>query len=570
MKRLLRVLAIIVTLLLIMAGWCWWNEPVPVDMAANVPADSLVYLEAESLTDIAAALTETESWKRIAPYTGIPAMKEKGWLTYLIRTTGMGPTANVIATRAQIALVLLELNSTRSGDSLEIKHLTALVVETHTSATRVKSTVEGMLGEVARRTYGQAKFERLNLSDGEFARWLAPDGQRRIVASFDGSVVVVANDERAVSACLAARRGQRPSLLHRPELEEMRLRLHAADALAFGYVGSAHVPQLTSESAPRYLIGLPPELPKLLAASAGKLIGNIGWSVRSFNGGLEDQYFLSLNSGLAERLRPTFQSIDHGLQGSWEFLPADVASVSEYNFRDPAGTWDDLNAAISSQVDVVSAVILSKGSRLLFEPYGIDDPESFLKAIKPEILTIRLDTQSERALVIAKIADGISLHQFVARRFGSKPPTERVGDHEFVLSGDKQFAASFAGDYFLLGSPEDVRRCLATQGTSNTLISAPLKLASLTHFLKQPGTSNVVTYAKDNERVRLMISTLATIRGFHSSSSPDEIDNTINELPYATTETTLGADGFERRTRSPFGQFSSLLSLLPPSPVAPR
>src|SRR5258706_4102625 len=113
MKRILRMLAVIVALFLIAAVWFWWNQPVPVDMAANVPADSLVYLEAESLPDIAAALTETDEWKRIAPHTGIPpTRKQNDWLTYLIRTTGIGPTINVIATRAQIALVLLELNST--------------------------------------------------------------------------------------------------------------------------------------------------------------------------------------------------------------------------------------------------------------------------------------------------------------------------------------------------------------------------------------------------------------------------------------------------------------------------
>ena len=567
MSRILRLLAIIVVLSLIAIAWFWWNRPKLVDMGAYVPADSLVYLEANSLTDIAAAITETDAWQRLGPYLGVQPSRHSRWLTYFIKITGIGPTASVIAARAQMALVLLDLNSISNGDTLEYKHLAALVVETHTSATRIKPTVEAMLTEIAGRTYGRPKFERLNLADGEFVRWIAPDGQRRIVASVDGSVVVVGNDERAVSACLAARRGQRPSLYHQVELEEMRLRLHASDALAFGYVASANTPRLVSESAPVYLGRLPAELQRLLAVGAAKIFGNVGWSVRSVKGGLEDGYFVSVKPNLVARLRPTFMGTDQGLQGAWEFLPADVASVTSYNFRDPSASWSSLNAAISSQVDVVSAVVLTTGSKALFEPYGIDDPSSFLKAIEPEILTVRLETQSEHALVIAKIADERTLHQFVLRRFGSKPRAERVADYEFVLSASEEFAASFSGSYFLLGSPEDVRRCLAGRGTHNTLTSSSTRLAVLTHYLERPGSSNIVTYAKDTERVRALFTTLTTIRGSRSSASLAEVDRIINDLPYATTETSLQEDGFERRTRSPFGQFGFLVSLLAPEPV---
>ena len=77
--------------------------------------------------------------------------------------------------------------------------------------------------------------------------------------------------------------------------------------------------------------------------------------------------------------------------------------------------------------------------------------------------------------------------------------------------------------------------------------------------------ANVVTYAKDNERVSALITTLATIRETRDlAAAKTEIDRIINDLPYATTETTLGEDGFERRTRSPFGQFGLLLSLVAP------
>jgi hypothetical protein len=38
----------------------------------------------------------------------------------------------------------------------------------------------------------------------------------------------------------------------------------------------------------------------------------------------------------------------------------------------------------------------------------------------------------------------------------------------------------------------------------------------------------------------------------------------VAKLPYSATETTLGELGFERVTKSPLGQFSTLLPLLIP------
>ncbi len=572
MSRILRLLAIIVALSLIAIVWFWWNRPKRVDMTANVPADSLVYLEANGLPDIAATITETDGWKQLAPYLAIKSVRRQNdWLSYFLKMTGIGPTVSVIATRAQMAFVLLDLSSISNGDTLEFKPVAALVVETHTSESRVKPAVKDLLSDFARRAYANPKFELVNLSEGEFFRWIAPDGQRRIVATFDGSVVVIGNDEKAVSACLAARRGQRPSALHQPELEAMRARLHASEALAFGYVSSANIARLVSEGAPLLLGKLSRgiELQNLLAGGAGKILGNVGWSARSFKGGIEDSYSVSLKPGVVMRLRPAFLSTDQGLQGAWEFLPAEVYSVTTYNLRDPSATWDSLNAAVSSQLDALSAVVFTAGFRALLAPYGIDEPDMFLKAIQPEVLTVRVDAQSDRALVVARIANANSLHQFVLRRFGANPRAERMGDNELVLAADDQYAASFAGNYFLLGSPEDVRRCLAARATQNAVTSSPTRLAALTHYLERPGNSSVVTYAKDNDRVRALIATLTTISGSRSSPSWEELDRIINELPYATTETSLGEDGFERRTRSPFGQFSSLVSLLAPEPVRP-
>ena len=569
MRRIFRLFAIIVVLILIAILWFWWNRPIPVDMAANVPADSLVYLEANSLTDITSAISETDTWQSVAIDLGFtPAKRRNDWLTYLAKTTGLGSATAVIAARAQIAFVILDLSSQGNGDALEFKSQVAVIVETHTSAYRVRPAMESAISTLAARIYVHPRVERVTIDGNDFTRWIAPDNQRRIVAAVDGSLVVVGNDERAVSACLAARHGERPSLLHKADLEEMRTRLKAAEALAFGYASGANTARIISVIAPMK-VGVffaQPQFQKLLTMGAANLLGNVAWSAHRFNGGIEDSYLIDLKPEDAARLQPAFVRADQRLQGAWEFVPAEADSVSSYNILEPSNAWLTCKTVISSRLDILSAVLFTDLSRNAFQPYGIDEPDVFLQGIKPEILTVRIASQSEHPLVVAHIGKADILHQFITRRFGTKPRSEKVGDVEVVLSPDEEFAASFADDYFLLGAPADVRRSLASRAAHESLTSSSSAVAALTHYLERPSAAHVVTYARDGERTRAFINTVAIIRGTRSSISSGQIDRVISGLPFATTETKLGENGFERRTRSAFGQFAFLVSYLNPEP----
>jgi hypothetical protein len=225
--------------------------------------------------------------------------------------------------------------------------------------------------------------------------------------------------------------------------------------------------------------------------------------------------------------------------------------------------WELLLAGISSQLDVVSAVMFTTSFRALLTPYGIDDPTPFLKAIKPDLLTVRLDSQADRAVLIAGIASQDDLRKIISRQFGAGAKSEKVGEVDLVTSEDDESAAGFAGDYFLLGAPDDVKRCLAARANKNTLIASSAKLESLTHYFEKPSTAIIITFAKDVDRTRALLASLAAIKGSPLTPSPN-LDQTIEGLPYAVTETTLGDGGFEKRTRSDFGQFGFLISYLAP------
>src|SRR6185312_9298418 len=331
------------------------------------------------------------------------------------------------------------------------------------------------------------------------------------------------------------------SLLHRPELEEMRARLNGNDALAFGYSASPNAARLISETAPIVFGRLTQitEFQKLLTTGTAKLVGNIGWSARASKGGIEDNYFIGLKPEVLARLRPAFRGTQTNFLGGWELLPPEVFSVTSYNIREPAVAWDQFNATVSSQLDIVSAVVFTTAFKALLAPYGIDDPDAFLKAVKPDLLTVRMEAQSERSLIIAGIASPETLRQFVSRRFGAGAKSEKIGDAELFLSEDGDFAASFAGDYFLLGAPEDVRRCLNTRASHSNLASSSERLEALSHYFEKPNLSSIVTFSKDNERASSLVTSLTVFR-CAGVANPTELDRVIQKLPYSVTETSLG------------------------------
>jgi hypothetical protein len=567
MRRIVRLFAVLLLVVLIAIGWLFWNQPKRVDMAAFVPADSLFYLESNSLVDVARSLMNTDGWHSLAPYYGLKADRwQDRWLTYIARTTGIGSAQDVIAARAQVAFVMLDLNQNTSGDTLEFKSHHALVVETHTSQARMKPVIERLVGDLGKRTYGQPTFELIEKDNGEFLTWTSPDGGRKLVVSFDGSVAIIGNDEQSVSSCLAAHRGQGPSLTQQRELEEMRVRMQASHALAFGYVPSAKASALLNQTIPGLVGRLPEAIQRLLAAASSSVVGTVGWSAHPFAGGIEDRYSMSLKPAVVARLRSAFASSAQQRPPSWGFLPADTYSVTDYNLNDPAGAWETLKTTLSTQVDFATAVGLGNLEERALEPYGIDEPDRFLRAIKADLLTARLDSFSERAVVVARVADERALKEFVLRRLGPHTTTGKLVKDGLIVSADEQLAAVFAGDYFLLGSPEDLRRCMTARARQVTFASSPEDLNRVSHFSGvgvKDEPAAVITYTPDIDRSRRFIKAISTLRGpgpLPRSSADGE--RAINALPNAETETRLVSEGFERQTRSPFGLFATLVSFL--------
>jgi hypothetical protein len=562
MRRSRWILLLTLLVFAILTSWLWWVRPRTVDMAAYVPADSLLYLEANQPLDVVQTIGATDAWRALEGIIGASSAPRSGWLQAIIRRTGIGPIESVILARAQVAAFVTDLGTAETGDTLRIKPEGAILIETHTSERRIRAPFEQALKALAEKTYGQPIPRRVTLEGIEFIEWRAPEGSRQIIGTIIGSLVIIGNSEHAVQNCVAVSLGRRKSLKDDPELGRVRLQLGEQHALTFGYVPPGSSARLFAVGLP-LLLGRAPgdtEFQRLVTKGAENIFGSLGWSSRAYLTGIEDRYLIALQPSIVARLKPNFGSANINSQIQ-RLVPDDVYSVTSYKFANPAATWQGLKTAVSSQVDALSTIVFSSLLKSSLLSYGINDPESFLGAVDGELLTLRLDENAERSILIGGVRDRATLRDLMTKKMGLTLRSGQVDQQETFADPQDEFAASFISDFIVLGSPADVRRYAGIRQGNAELSAAKLK--RMTFFGPSPTSANVITYTDDGNRVRSFVSAIIAAKGAPPVTSA-RIEEVVAGLPFSVTETTLGDLGIERTTRSPLGQFSTVLPFLVP------
>jgi hypothetical protein len=241
-----------------------------------------------------------------------------------------------------------------------------------------------------------------------------------------------------------------------------------------------------------------------------------------------------------------------------------------------------LNLALSTQLDTLGAVFVSRLLESALKPYGIEEPDAFLRSIGPNIITARLDEPSSNSVAadnadsgsatksstvtIVEVKDEQVLREFVLKRLGARPRQERIGEAELLISQNKERgAACFIMGRLLMGPTQQVRRCLEAKASGQTLAAAA-DFQKAARTLAEEARSNTVTYTSDNIPARAFISTIAAQNAAREGQPNEaELARTLESLSLAVSETRLIEGGFEKKTRSSFGQFGTLAAQFSPN-----
>lgn len=567
MFKFRRLGILVLSLLLLFAVWIWWNHPRKVEMAAYIPADSVAYFEANDLPALLKGMSETNAWQTLASPAGIRSdLGTIGWLSKISFWTGIGTAESVVFSRAQIAVAVTGIGGTENSEAVQIRPRYAVVIESHSSESRISSVIENRIGNFAQRAYTNPKIERKELNGAKWTIWNAPSGDRKIIAAITGSVAIIGNDDEAVLKCLAVRRGEAPNIENNAELQAMRLRLSNKDTAAFGFITSKGAATLfqtlgiiyaaQSTNDPRALSIAASMLPQLSA----KLAGTIGWNAKFSNGGVEDTYLISTWNEVSSKLITSLQPAPNLTLKAAELLPADTYSLTRYNLNNPPEAWHGFGNALALPLDVVSANAVPLVLNAALRSYGIEDAENFFQAVGPDLYTIRIDESGNRTVVLVQVKDGNALKSIVYQKLGTQTPvTEKINENTILISTDpKRGAAAFVNGYLFLGDTENVRRCVQAYAKQESFDKS-IRFQKSNPLVVNSSSATVTTLWDDSSYTRTFITLLSTFR-FAREKNPNaaEFENAIKQLPYSVTETRIVEGGIERKTNSSFGMFGNL------------
>lgn len=614
MKKVRAGLFIVGVVLLFTTLWLWWNRPHTLDMSEYAPADAIVYIEANDLPAVAAALFSTEAWTRTARENNSRITPRRvEWLSTIVRYTGIGTADAVVMARAQIAVAVLDIHAAAEAASeqelaVNIKPRFAAVIETNMSERRARLGLEKILSRIAAQTFSPPQLARESANDVQITIWSGLSGDNRnIFLAVKDSFAVVANDRAALDACLAVYRGERPAIASDTEMRALREQTRASrqqndrdtvslnqdnQPLAFGYVSSSGANRLFQILAPLYAVQLSVN-PKIQSAAAALLpqlatrfLGGAAWTMRARDNAIEDNYFFKLPPDFAARLRGALQIGDTGnieiKSEAANLLPADINQTTRYLLPQPDATWRELNLIISSQLDSLTAPLAVALLERSLAPYGIERPREFLPALENEIWTARLDEAGERTILVARIKDRVRLERELRRTFGANARTEQTNFATLILpaarrsgssgelanASESPAAAAIKNDYLLLGNEQDVRACLIAVSQNRSLASQPKIVPEEINHDKinndkiKDDNFAIATLTDERETSRAVLRSLLAIE--NSGAIRRVPENAIAARPFALTRSRVVADGIERRTLSNFGQLGNLITVLAP------
>ncbi|MBC7901757.1 MAG: hypothetical protein H7070_17090 [Saprospiraceae bacterium] len=496
----------------------------PTDIRTVIPADALIYLEADDLGKAVSAIAENKMFQQMAKSK--PDLSALKGIKIAVAVTGFETSEQPV---------------TEENSVLNFQPRFVAVVETNAWNFQAVSFTENKLGEFINEVYGGGvELETSDKNEGKYFIWTSQDG-RKAYALVQGSVIFFGNDESAIEKCLAAKRGESDSIAKNPKVT-------TGDRLAFGYVSNDGIAQIANLAGIHLAMASSEEgevksfvarvLPEILRGS----VKEVTWTAAKTETGIEDKFTIATAPEVARVFDETLVPAGSTDANLAAYLPADVLSATRYDLKDPQIAWRSVLLTAQKQTDSVSGNLIAAFSGSLFEPFGIEDAELMLSSVGPQILTGKFDTAGENVVVIATVKEPQKARNAIAKEISFARSPEKQLNADVWKSDDGEISAAFIEDKLIIGDAGSVLKCLQAKMDGVNFTKSEL--------FKQfsEGKAVSVTAGKDFESAGKIVEVLA------EKKAADEA-NPINFV----TETRFNKNGIERRTVSDFGLIGSII-----------
>ncbi len=491
-------------------------------MRSLAPADSLVYLETNDLAGALQPLIDSKPFSEAAKDK--PDFSALKGVQLAVTVTGFETSEEQVSEEQSIGRVQPRF---------------VAIADTHAWNFQAVGFAEKKLGSFVEKIYdSQPTLDKTDKNGGKYFTWTAADGRKAYALVID-SLIYFGNDESAIEKCLSVKRGEADSIIKSGKVAPAD-----QQTLASGYVSTDGIAQIAN------IIGLKfaseasedSEVQSAIAGILPQLLRNsiteISWTAAKTEQGIEDKYQITTSPLVAQVLSESIVSSETGSPTVEIFAPANAASVTRYDLKDLRIAWRSLLLTAQRQTDALAGKIISEFSNIFFEPYGIANPELFLESATSKIVTVRLDDEGEKLVVIAGIDDYANMKKSISDEVDFSAPPLKMNGEEMWQSKDGTLAFARQMGFVLIGDPLNIKTCIDASENH---------FENFSSFAK--GRSPVITFANES------ITTAAVMDVLSQRKS----DNAKFVTRYST-ETRFTKTGIERRTVSDFGLIGSIIA----------
>jgi hypothetical protein len=545
------------------ALWLWWNRPQRTDMSLLAPAECIAFAEIEDLPQLAKTVAANPGWNSVFPSLRGLFTPARNLMISIAARTGVGPSEAVVFGRAQVAVAVLGVDSSNASETMTVKPRLALIIDTHSSSFRTNGVVKKLVGDFAAKAYIQPQVKYYESDDAGWTEWVSPDGNRHIYAAVADNLAFIGNDDNVIRLCLSTARRERKSLAASPQLIELRERLVTGGTLAFGFLTAEGTSTLLEIAARAYAPGLS-DRPEAQSAAASllpeivrRVSGPLAWATRASSNRFEDLYDFRFSHQLENSNDAVFEAQPLENHAFARLLPDDAESFTSYDLRDPAQAWRGIRVGLSARLDATSSFFVTKLLDLALEPYGISDPEKFLGAVTPPIVTARLSNDQSLNVAIVPVKDEGRIREALSKDLRNRPKGGKFGDANLLLSPrDDGRAAAFVDGFLILGSEESVRRCLIARAGSRVLANVQGFPQLFRPALSKPAASVSVS----SEASLLMeLQPKRLLNDQLTYAIEPGLNHALKTGFFSESQTVVSLNGFQRITVSDFGLFGNLI-----------
>ena len=502
-------------------------------MRSLAPKETVLYLESPDLGRLLESLTSNEEFRAASP--AVKDLSALKGIEIAVAVTGFEASESKVTDKEAV---------------LNFKPIFTLLAETNAWSWQVDGLVRSVLGRFVKASYGEQAVLETSSRDGiEWYVWTSAE-DRKAFAAVSGTRVFFGNNEEGVKRCLDVQAGKEQSLKENPRLS--RQYENAQGKLAFGWVGEDGVKQLSS------FAGISVALERAEEADAQSVISSIFpqlidnsiseivWTARDSGRGIEDDVNVRLDPKLAEAFSEALKPSATAETEMFDLVPPDTFSVTRYNLNDPRIAFRSLVIGAAGKVSPAAARFVPALAAALLEPYGIADPETFLSAVDPFIMTIRMDADGDEGAAIVNARDYSEVERSLPEELRQGRRATFQGA-EMLVSEDESLAVGRKGNLVVLGDRRSVEKCLsASAGKGRIAAPGDLRYVDIFADARRP-EHTAVTVGRDRETA----AKLASIFG-------DSPRTRVTE-GYYVVRTDFDPQGIRRIYQSGFGFAGSII-----------